>query len=270
MNQKRQPTYDRLLHRQMSASNCARSGVMALDGAGAGPGPGTLGALGRLPCWRRRGYRRPLRTGRTARSRRSATQATSSSRSGSVPPRSAVATRTAYWSFLFCRPRNVHSARNRSRIPSRARGSARLAPHQSSASAARRRRTSPGKVLSRGCSGASSPSSSKTFAPRASVEQELAGGGRVLRGGLSPGSHTPRVGPDHRPAGQKLARESTGGVPGATAGAEHGPAVVIAGAAGLLDFPAEVSGEERGGAGDAGQLVVVEEHDPPARSSRPR
>src|SRR5215467_11881791 len=41
-------------------------------------------------------------------------------------------------------------------------------PDQSSASAARRRRTSPGKVLSRGCNGASSLSSSKMSASRAS------------------------------------------------------------------------------------------------------
>jgi hypothetical protein len=77
-------------------------------------------------------------------------------------------TRVAYWSFVFCRPRNVHSGRNRSRIPSSASGSARLAPHQSSASAARRRNTSPRKVLSRGCNWASSLSSSTTSAPRAS------------------------------------------------------------------------------------------------------
>ena len=38
------------------------------------PGPGMPGVLGRLPCLRRRGCRRPLRTWRTARSRRSATR----------------------------------------------------------------------------------------------------------------------------------------------------------------------------------------------------
>src|SRR5262249_58093806 len=74
----------------------------------------------------------------------------------SVPPCSAAATRTAYWSFLFCRPRNVHSGRNRSRIPSRSSGSVRLAPHQARASAERRRRTSPGRALPRGGNGARS------------------------------------------------------------------------------------------------------------------
>ena len=48
--------------------------VMAPGGQGARPGPGMPGALGRPPGWRRRGCRRPPRTGRTARSRRSATR----------------------------------------------------------------------------------------------------------------------------------------------------------------------------------------------------
>ena len=64
--------YDRLLHRQTKGQTASRSGVMALDGPGAGPGPGTPGALGRLPGWRPHGCRPRLRTGRTARSRRSA------------------------------------------------------------------------------------------------------------------------------------------------------------------------------------------------------
>jgi hypothetical protein len=45
---------------------------------------------------------------------------------------------TAYWSFVFCLPRKVVSGRNRSLSPSNGSGSARLAPHQFSASAARR------------------------------------------------------------------------------------------------------------------------------------
>jgi nicotinate-nucleotide pyrophosphorylase (carboxylating) len=48
--------------------------VMAPGGLGAGPGPGMPGEPGRPPGWRRRGCRRPPRTGRTARSRRSATR----------------------------------------------------------------------------------------------------------------------------------------------------------------------------------------------------
>jgi hypothetical protein len=51
---------------------------------------------------------------------------------------------------LLSRPRKAHSGRNRSRSPSKRSGSARLAPHQSSASAAMPRNTSPGKCCSPG------------------------------------------------------------------------------------------------------------------------
>ncbi len=97
--------------------------------------------------------------------------------------------------LMFCRPRKAHSGRNRSRIPSKASGSARLAPHQSSTSAATWRKTSPGKVLFRGCRAASSPASSGT--PRSGgqpVQQDPAGGGRVLGRGQVPGRHTQTVG----------------------------------------------------------------------------
>jgi hypothetical protein len=70
--------------------------------------------------------------------------------------------------FLVCRPRNESSGRNRACRPSSCSGLVRLARHQSSASAARRRKTSPGKVSLRGCSGSSSPSSPNTRASRAS------------------------------------------------------------------------------------------------------
>src|SRR5438105_949684 len=112
----------------MSASNCARSGVMALDGAGAGPGPGTLGALGRVPA-RRAGV------------------------GGRWP-------RPQGWAFSW-------------------------QPYPEG---------------------------------RAGPPTGWSEVGEVV---------------DWRGAG-------------ATAGAEHGPVVVIVGAAGLLDFPAEVGGEERG------------------------
>ena len=171
---------------------------MAPGGQGARPGPGMPGALGRPPGWRRRGCRRPPRTGRTARVV-GLHQATSSSRSGSVPPWRATAASTAYWSLWFRRPRKVGSGRNRSRSPSRGSGSVRLAPHQSSASAARWRNTSPGKVLSRGCSGASSPTSWKVSAPRASPSSSTrravaasSGVGRFLAG------ISPTVGQNHR------------------------------------------------------------------------
>ena len=77
-------------------------------------------------------------------------EATSSSRSGSVPPWTAAAASTAYWSIAFCRPRKVHPGSNPSRSPSRGGGSAGLALHHSSASPARRRNTSPGNVSLRG------------------------------------------------------------------------------------------------------------------------
>jgi hypothetical protein len=130
-------------------------------------------------------------------------QATSSSRSGSVPPWRAAAASAAYWSLLFCRPRKVHSGRNRSRSPSKGSGSARLALHQFSASAATWRNTSPGKVLSRGCRGASSLTSSKMSASRASPSSRArravtasSGAGRFLTG-----RHTPTVGQNHRSPG---------------------------------------------------------------------
>jgi ParB family transcriptional regulator, chromosome partitioning protein len=88
--------------------------------------------------------------------------------SGSALPDLSGSGATAYRSFAFSRPRKVHSGRKRSRSPSSGSGSARLAPHHSSASAAPRRNTSPGKVPFRGCSGASSLSSSKMSASRAS------------------------------------------------------------------------------------------------------
>jgi hypothetical protein len=141
---------------------------MTPGGLGACPGPGMLGALGRPLGRRRRGCRRPPRTWRTARSRRPASRRPP--RAGPVrsPPRTAAAASTVYWSLAFCRPRKAHSGRNRSRSPSRGSGSARLAPHHSGASAARRRNTSPGNVSFLGCGGASPLSASKMSASRAS------------------------------------------------------------------------------------------------------
>jgi hypothetical protein len=74
----------------MTASAASRLVVMAL---GAGPDPGMRGAPARLSGWRRRGCRRPPRTGRTARSRRA------------VPPWRAAAGSTAYWTS--CLPTNA-------------------------------------------------------------------------------------------------------------------------------------------------------------------
>ena len=152
----------------MTASAVSELVVMAPGGQGPRLGPGMPGALGRPPGWRRRGCRRPPRTERTARSRRSATR----------PPHQAGPVRSRREGLLQPAPRTgascfpvrarVHSGRNRSRSPCRGSGSARLAPHQFSASAATRMNTSPGKVLSRGCRGASSLTSSKMSASPAS------------------------------------------------------------------------------------------------------
>ena len=73
------------------------------------------------------------------------------------------------------RPRKVRSGKNRSRSPSRGSGSARLAPHQSSASAARRRNTSPGKVLSRGA-GAQARSATRRCLRRGPARRAGSGG----------------------------------------------------------------------------------------------
>ena len=66
--------YERPPHRQMTVSAASRMVVMAPGGQGGGPGPGMPGVPARPPGWRRRGCRRPPRTGCTARSRRSATR----------------------------------------------------------------------------------------------------------------------------------------------------------------------------------------------------
>ena len=153
-------------------------------------GPGMPGALGRPPGWRRRGCRRPPRTGRTARSRRSATRPphqagpVRSRREGLLQP----APRTGASCFPV-RARCTRAGTARVVPPGAGSGSARLAPHQSSASAATRMNTSPGKVLSRGCRGASSLTSSKMSASPASPSSRTRravtvspGAGRFLAG----------------------------------------------------------------------------------------
>ena len=140
---------------------------MAPGGQGGGPGPGMPGVPARPPGWRRRGCRRPPRTGRTARSRRPATRPPH--QAGPVRSRHEGLLRPALRTGPSCFPAaEVHSGRNRSRSPARGSGSARLAPHQFGASAARRRNISPGKVLFRGCRGASSLTSPEMSASRAS------------------------------------------------------------------------------------------------------
>jgi hypothetical protein len=126
------------------------------------------GAPGRPPGRRRRGSRRPPRTGGTPRSRRSATRRPH--RAGPVRSRRGWLMRPAP-----CTGASRSAGRGRrpragtaSRSPPRGSGSARLALHKSSASAATRRNTSPGKVLSRGCKGARSLISCEMSASRAS------------------------------------------------------------------------------------------------------
>jgi hypothetical protein len=125
-------------------------------------------------------------------------QATSPGRSGSAPPRAAPP-------LLGQRTGTCGSPGHRTRTrqeplsyPSKDTGSARLAPHQSSAPTPRRRKTSPGKVLLRGCKSASSLTIPKMpGAAGQPAEQALGGGERVLRLGPLAGRHTQTAG--HNP-----------------------------------------------------------------------
>jgi hypothetical protein len=181
--------YDRPLHRQMTALTASRMVVIALGGQGAGLGPGMPGGPVRPSGWRRRGCRRSPRTGRTARSRRSATRR--SPQAGPVSCRHGGLLRPALRTGASCFPGRGRCTRAGTArvVPPRGSGSARLAPHQVSASAATCRNTSPGKVLSRGCRSASSLTSSKTSASRASPSSRTrravmvsSGVGRFLAG----------------------------------------------------------------------------------------
>jgi hypothetical protein len=96
----------------------------------AGPVPGIPGARAHPLGPRRRGCRQPLRTTRTARSRQPATRQLHPAGQAGLPREAPAAARTANWSLCLSRPRNEHPGRNRSRIPSKATGSARLAAHQ--------------------------------------------------------------------------------------------------------------------------------------------
>ena len=100
------------------------------------------------------------------------------------------------------RPRKVRSGRNRSRSLAKGSGSARLALHQFSASAARWRNTSPGKVLSRGCKRRKLAHQLEDVSVAGEpVEQDTAGGHGVLGGRPLPGRHITTVGQNHRSPG---------------------------------------------------------------------
>ena len=133
-----------------------------------GPGPGMPGAPGRPPGWRRRGCRRPPRTGRPATSRRPATRRPR--QAGPVRSRQGRLPRPAPRTGAWCSARRARCTRAGTArvVPARGSGSARLAPYQFSASAARWRNTTPGKVLSRECRGASLLTSPEMSASRAS------------------------------------------------------------------------------------------------------
>jgi hypothetical protein len=95
---------------------------------------------------------------------------------------------------LFSRPRKVHSGKNRSRSPSKASGAARLASHQSSASAATFRKTSPGEgVVARMQRRQLAQQLEHLGIPGQPAEQDLAGGGCVLGRGPLLCRHTPTV-----------------------------------------------------------------------------
>jgi len=141
----------------------------------AGPVPGIPSARAPPLGPQRRGCRQPLRTTRTARSRQPAIRDYIQQVTPGSPREAPAAARTANWSLCLSRPRNEHPGRNRSRIPSKATGSARLAAHQPSAAAPRPRKTSPGNVLLGGCKGASSRTRPKMPAPGQPGEQNPAG-----------------------------------------------------------------------------------------------
>jgi len=128
-------------------------------------------------------------------------QATSSSRSSSVPPRRAAAASTTYWNIVFCRPRKVHSGRNRSCSPSRGSGSAWLAR----ASPARRRRRGGTPRRGRCClvgAGAQARSPARRGQRRGrALRAGHAGRSRCPRGRPLPGRHIPTVRQDYRPPG---------------------------------------------------------------------
>ena len=105
------------------------------------------------------------------------------------------------------RPRKVRSGKNRSRSPSRGSGSARLAPHQSSASAARRRNTSPGKVLSRGA-GAQARSATRRCLRRGPARRAGSGGRSRCPQGWAASLQACHDGKAEPPAGRPLAADA--------------------------------------------------------------
>jgi hypothetical protein len=94
----------------------------------------------------------------------------------------------------FCRPRKTPSGRNRSRSPSRGSGSARVAPHHSSASAARRRNTWPGNAVLRVQGRKPFQQLDEVSAAGEPAGQHATGGPSVLNGRPLPAGHVTTTG----------------------------------------------------------------------------
>lgn len=184
---------------------------MALDPPGAAPAPGMPDGSARRPGGRQHGCRRPSQTGRSPRSRRSATRR--SHPAGRARLRHAGPPQPGPRIGASCSAARGSCTRAGTApgLPSNASGSARLAPHQSSASAARPsaarpRETSPGKVSLRGCSGASWPSNPDIPVPRpspSSIRRAMtasSGAGRFLAAIPQAVARQPRQGLDHAAA----------------------------------------------------------------------
>ena len=195
--------YDRPPYRQMTASAVSRTGRYGVGWPGRWRRSWHACAPARPPGWRRRGCRRPPRTARTARSRRSAT--TRPHQAGPVRSRHGGLLRPARRTGASCFAGRGRCARARTArvVPPTAAGQPGW-PCTSSACPRRGAGTPrPGKVLYRGCSGASSLTSSKMSASRASPSSRTrravmlsSGVGRFLTG-----RHITTVGQNHRSPG---------------------------------------------------------------------
>jgi hypothetical protein len=174
---------------------------MAPGGQGARPGPGMPGAPARPPGWRRRGCRRPPRTGRTARGRRSATRR--SHQAGPVRSRHGGLLRPALrtGALCFAGRRTCAQAGTVRVVPPRAAGR----PGWPRTSPARPRRHE-GNLAGEGVI---SRMQGRKFTQQLQdvkvagepVEQDTAGGHGVRGDGPLPGGHISTVGQNQRSPG---------------------------------------------------------------------
>jgi len=183
--------YDRLLHRQTMRQISFRSGVMARGGFGAGPGPGTPGALGRLPGWRPHVDKRRLRTVRTARSRRSATRrprraGPGRSRRPALPRRGPRTGASCFAGRGMCIRARTAAGSPPGRVGRRGWPRTRSARRRRGEGGPRR-----GRCCRAGAAGQARLAVRRCLRRAPARQAGAGGGGRVVRGGPFPGSHTP-------------------------------------------------------------------------------